>query len=121
MRWIFFFRSKHFNQTFCVCADGCADLSKAFHYPIQSLTFLFAFLNLSTNFENAYIETLFCGWSMFSSAYLSLAAGKMCKNQLVSGMMLQNHMQLPECLLGVKIAALGSLKRVTGRIFRINK
>jgi hypothetical protein len=27
-----FCRSKHFNKTFCVCADGFQDLSKAFHY-----------------------------------------------------------------------------------------
>jgi hypothetical protein len=31
-------------STFCVCADGYQGLSKAFHYPVQLLTFLFAFL-----------------------------------------------------------------------------
>ncbi len=41
-------------RTFCVYADGFQGLSKAFHYPIQLLTFLSASLKLLTNFENAY-------------------------------------------------------------------
>jgi hypothetical protein len=56
---------------------------------------------------------------MFSSVNLSLAAGKMCKNKLVtaaSGTIIQNHRLLFVSILGVKIAALGSLNRVTGRI-----
>ena len=42
------------TSTFCVCADGFQCLSKAFHYPKQFINFLFASLNLLTNFENAY-------------------------------------------------------------------
>jgi hypothetical protein len=39
-RWIFFWRSQHFNQYFlCTCADGFQGLSKAFNNPIQLLTF----------------------------------------------------------------------------------
>ena len=40
-RWIFFWRSKHFNQfnTLCVCVAGFQGRSKAFHYPIQVLHF----------------------------------------------------------------------------------
>jgi hypothetical protein len=45
---------------------------------------LFASLELLTNFENAYgnspQNTLRCDWSIISSADLSLAAGKKCKN-----------------------------------------
>ncbi len=40
-----FWRSKHFNQNFCVCAAGFQVLTKAFHYPIQSLTFYLLLLN----------------------------------------------------------------------------
>jgi hypothetical protein len=36
-------------------------------------------------------------------------------------MMLQNHRRLPVSIFSVKIAALGSLQRVTGKVFKINK
>jgi hypothetical protein len=58
---------------------------------------------------------------MFSSADLSLAAGKMRENRAAFGIILQNHRRLPVSIFSVKIAALGSLKRVTGRIFKIFK
>ncbi len=51
----------------------------------------------------------------FSSADLSLAAGKMRQNKLVTGG------GLPVSIFSVEISALGSLKRVTyiyGRIFK---
>jgi hypothetical protein len=58
---IFFKRSKHFNRycTFCEGADGFQCLSKAFHYPIQLLTFIFASLKLLTNFENVELSSKF--------------------------------------------------------------
>jgi hypothetical protein len=40
--------------TCCMCADGFQGLSKAFHYPINCIKFLFASLKLLINFENAY-------------------------------------------------------------------
>jgi hypothetical protein len=49
--------------------------------------------------------------SMFPSADLSLATGKMC---------LTCHRRLPVSILSVKTVALKSLKRVTGRIFKIS-
>ena len=42
-------------------------------------------------------------------------------SKVASSIILQNHRRLPVCLFSVKIAALGSLKRVTGRIFKISK
>ncbi len=39
----------------------------------------------------------------------------------VSGVIFQNHRRLPVISFSVKIAALGSLKRITGRIFKISK
>jgi hypothetical protein len=53
-----------------------------------------------------------------------MAAGKMRKNNLsqaASGMILQNHRRLPVSIFSVKIAAFWSLKKVTGRIFKISK
>ena len=51
------------------------------------ITFLFASLKLLNKFENANWNppqsSLLCDWSMFSSADLSLALGKMRKNELV--------------------------------------
>jgi hypothetical protein len=38
-RWIFFEGLYILISTFYVCADGLPGLSKAFHYPIQLLTF----------------------------------------------------------------------------------
>ncbi len=65
-------------RIFCVCADGFQGLPKAFHYPYNFLVVYF------TNLENAYWNPpqnyLLCDWSMFSSADLSLAAGKIFKN-----------------------------------------
>ncbi len=61
---------------------------------------------------------------MFSIAKLSLATGKMRKNYLshaAFGMILQNHRRLPISIFSVKLAALGSLKRVTGRTFKVSK
>jgi hypothetical protein len=37
------------------------------------------------------------------------------------GIILQNHRRLPVSIYSVKIAALGSLKRVTGRIVKISE
>jgi hypothetical protein len=42
-------------------------------------------------------------------------------SQAASGMILQNHRRLPVEIFSVKIAALGSFKQVTGRIFKISK
>ncbi len=64
-------------------------------------------------------EFLFCEWLMFFSAGLSCARINLL--QAASGMVLQNHRRLPVSIFSVKVAALGSLKRVTGRIFKISK
>jgi hypothetical protein len=69
------------------------------------------------------MNSLLCDWSMFSSVHLSLDTGKIRKNylfQAASCMILQNHRRLPVSIFSVKIVALESLKRVTGRIFKIN-
>jgi hypothetical protein len=42
-------------------------------------------------------------------------------SQAAFGIVLQNHRRLPVSIFIVKIAALGFLKRVTGRIFKISK
>jgi hypothetical protein len=84
-------------------------------------------LKLLTSFEDAYWNTpqnsFLCDWTLFSGADLSLAAGKMHKNNLsqaASGMILHNHRRL-HGFFSVKTGALGTLKRVTGSIFKINK
>jgi hypothetical protein len=58
---------------------------------------------------------------MLSGADLSLAAGKVRKNQLVTGGFRDDFTDqrwLPVSILSI-IAALGSVKRVTGSIFKI--
>ena len=42
-------------------------------------------------------------------------------SQAASGMILQNHKRLPVSIFSVKIVALGSLKGVTERIFKLSK
>jgi hypothetical protein len=59
---------------------------------------------------------------MLSGADLSLAAGKVRKNQLVTGGFQDDftyQRRLPVSILSINIAALGSVKRVTGGIFKI--
>jgi hypothetical protein len=61
---------------------------------------------------------------MFSSADLSLAAGKCGRINLLPaafGIILDNNRRLPVSIFSVKIAAFGSLTQVTGRIFKISK
>ncbi len=93
-------------------------LSKAFSSSIHNINFFFSSLKLLTNFENAYWNppknSLFCDWSIFCSAGLSLVAGKIINlSYAASGMILQNHRRLHVSISSVKIVALGSLKRVT--------
>ncbi len=113
-----FWRYKHFNRyILSVYALLVFKIFQSFLLPYTINNFLFSSLKLLTNFENAYWNppqnSLLCDWSMFSSADLSLAAGKMHKNLLITGgfsMILQNHRRLPVKISNVKVAALGSLK-----------
>ena len=84
-----FWRFEHFNQysTFCVCGEGFKAFQK--FVTTQSLT---SYLPLWNYFqiqkmlaETLLIILLLCDWSMISIVYLSLAAGKMRKNYLVTG------------------------------------
>jgi hypothetical protein len=65
------------TSTSYVCADGFQGLSKAYHYPIQLLT---VYLLLCNYLLILQMLTETRDWSMFSSADLLLAAGKMRKN-----------------------------------------
>jgi hypothetical protein len=56
-----------------------------------------------------------------TSHWLQGKCAKFNLSQAAYGMIfLQNHRQLHECIFSVKIAALGYLQRVTGRIFKIS-
>ncbi len=50
-RWVFFLKGLHnLISTFCVCADdGFQGFLKAFHYPIQLLTFYLLLLKVVGN------------------------------------------------------------------------
>ncbi len=84
---IFFLKGLNiFSSIFCVCAD---DGFKAPSLPVPwtFINFSLAFFEnyfLDTDFDNSYWNPLqnplFCDWSMFCSAYLSLAAEKMRNN-----------------------------------------
>ncbi len=68
--------------------------------------------------DSAPQNSLLCDWSMFSNADLMQ---KNFLSQAASGMISQNQGRLPVSIISDKIAALGSLKRVTGRISKISK
>ncbi len=56
---------------------------------LYSYQLFVCFFEIFTYFENANWNppqnSLLCDWSIFSSADLALAAGKMCKNELITG------------------------------------
>ncbi len=124
-----FFYVYTFLSVHSVYALMVFELIQKIPLPYTIISLLFASLKLLTNFENSYWNppqnSLLCDWSMLSSTDLSLAlaAGKMCKNQPVpcgyrydfteSQAASFKHFQCPN-------HALGSLKQVTGRIFKIS-
>ncbi len=79
-----FWRSKPFYQYFLCTRRWFPRSFKIFSLQCTIINFLFASLKLLTNIENADWNPpqnyLLCDWLMFSSADLSLAAGKMHKN-----------------------------------------
>ncbi len=111
-------------STFCVCADSF----QAFHYPIQLLTFYLLLWNYLLMLKML-TETLLRILSLWLVDVLQcrpvIGCRKKCARINLSpaafGIILKNHKRLPGCIFSVKIAALGSLKWVTGRIFKISK
>ncbi len=79
---------------------------KSFPACYTNKNFVFASLNLLTNFENVYWDPcqnfLHCDWSMFSSVNTSLAAMKMRQkiylSQVAVSMISQGHRRLPVCI-----------------------
>jgi hypothetical protein len=55
-----------------------------------------------------------------TSHWLQRKCARKNLSQLASGMIFLNHRRLPVSIFVVKMAALWSLKRVTGRIFKIS-
>ncbi len=80
----FYWRPKHFNQYFLCMRWWFSRSFKSFTLLYTMINFLFATLKLLPNFKNAFWNPpqnfLLCDWSIFSSADLSLAAGKMREN-----------------------------------------
>jgi hypothetical protein len=56
-----------------------------------------------------------------TSHWLQGKCSRINLSQAASGMILQNHRRLSVSIFSVKFAALGSLQRVNGRIFKISK
>jgi hypothetical protein len=75
--------------TFCVCVDGFKGLQKSFAMHWTIITFLFASskLLILKMLTETLLIILLCDCSMLSSSSVnpSWAAGKMCKNTLVTG------------------------------------
>ncbi len=100
---------------------------KAFHCPIQILTsYLFLWnyllvLKMLTKTIPRVTFSVICQCSLVpTSHWLQRKCARINLSQAAS-MILQNNMRLPESIFSVKIAALGSFKRTTGRILKISK
>jgi hypothetical protein len=113
--------------TFCVCADGFQGLSKAFPYPI--INFLFASLKLLILKMLTLTDTLLkihfsvigrCSL-VSTSHWLQGKCAKISLSLAASSMILQNQRRLPVSIFNLNIAAVGSLMRFTGKIFKISK
>ncbi len=78
-----FWRSKHFNQCFLCMRWWFSRSFKSFSLT-YTITFYLLLGNYLINFEKCLLKpssnSLLCDWLTFSSANLSLAAEKMCKN-----------------------------------------
>jgi len=107
-RWIFCWRSKHFNQYFLLLFTWLL-----WNYLLILRMITETLLTIPFSITDI--------WSLvLTSCWLK---GKCVRNNLsqtVSSTILQNNRRLPLSIFSVKIASLGSLQqRVTGRIFKI--
>jgi hypothetical protein len=98
-------------STFCGCADGFQGLSKAFHYPLQLLTFLFNVLLYNyLIILKMLTETLLripfsvIGRCSLVASYhwLQGKCARINLSQAASGTILQNHRQL---LVSISVSA----------------
>ncbi len=127
--WLIVWRSKNtLISAFCVCANGFQDLSKAFHYPIQLLTFYLLLWNKFLLILNCLLKLLRIPFSVIgrcslvpSSHWLEGKCARINLSQASFVMILQNHRRLSVNIFSAKTATLGPFKRVTGRVFKISK
>ncbi len=123
-KWILFCRPKHSNR-YILCLRSWSFKCFSLHHTI--INFLFASINLLTNFENSYWNHpqnfLLCGWSISqvpTSHWLLWKSAGMNLSQALPVWFYRNR-RLPVSIFSVKIDALGFLKRVTWRTFKICK
>ncbi len=112
---IFFWRSKHFISTFCVCTDGFQGISKAFHNPVQFLTFyllLWNYLLIWKMLTKTLLKIFFCviGRCSLVPTFHSMQ-GKCAR-------ILQYHRWLLVSIFSVKIAALGTEVLFSWNLFK---
>ena len=103
---------------------GFQGFSKAFTNLIQWLTFYFLLWNYLKMLTGTLLRISFsvigrCSLVPTSHWLQGKYAG--INVSQASFMIIQNHRRLPISIFSVKVAALWSLKRVTGRIFKIGK
>jgi hypothetical protein len=128
-RWIFFWRSKHFNLYFLCMRWWFSRSFKSFSLYNKIIKFFSCFVWNCLLILKMLTETLFkTPFSVIgrcslvpTSHWLRGKCAKINLSQAASGLILQHHRRLPVSIFRDKIAALGSLKRVTRRIFKIRK
>ncbi len=120
-RWHFCHLARH-------CPDDFQGLSKAFHYHIQLIIFYLLLWNyllilkmLTETLLNISFSVIVQCFLVPTSPWLQEKCVGINLSPTAFGIILQNHRRLPVSIFSIKIAALGSLKRVTGRIFKISK
>jgi hypothetical protein len=114
------------NQHFLCLRWRFSRSFKSFSLPYTSINFFVASLKLILKmFTETLLRIIFfvvCQCSIVpASRWLPGKCARINLSQAASGMIFQNHRRLPVSIFSVKIAALGTLKWVTGRIFKISK
>jgi hypothetical protein len=120
-----FGRSKYFNQYFLWMRWWFSRSFKSFCYPSHLLNFcmlLWNYLLILKMLPETLLRILTSVIGLCSlvptSHWLQGKCARMNPSHPASGMTLQNHRRLLVNIFSVKIAALGSLKRVSVRIFK---
>ncbi len=120
-------RDGYFYEGIKILIHTFQGLSKAFHYLTQLLTFyllLWVYLLILKMITETLLRIIFSVIGRCShvptSDWLQEKCARINLLQAASNMILPNHRRLSASIFSVKIAALGSLKRVTGKIFKIS-
>jgi hypothetical protein len=118
-RCILFWRFKHLNLYFLCMRWWFSRFFKSFSPPYTIINFLFASLKLLTYCILKILTETLLRIPFSAIGWCSLVQTSLCRRE--KSQELTIHRRLPVSNFSVKIFILGRLKRVTGRILKIQK